>query len=435
MPWAACFIQKSSTSVRVIRSANASKFIHQDWEYIGVTEQPDPVDFCMNVSDSETEGNKRSVRSNAEEPIGFTTEPTNSINETELSEEFKNCEHLSVEQGCYEVLPNGSVYVPLYKTLFYHTDHIINKDSGELFICSDIFDKFTESTKFSSTLSITSLVGSFISAICILLHKLMFLVFKKLRNLPGYCLFSLCIALQTAYICTFISFFRTSESDCTANGMFKAFGFLASFFWMNVMSYDIWRSLRMATAKLRLTGEKPMKTRFAIYSGYAWGSPLFLIIVGLIVNSSPNSDAKYKFLISHETCWFLYKQALLVYFVIPLISLLCINTLLFISCFFMIRGAAMNTAENKADLWLRFLVCIRLSVVMGLTWIFGALSSAVEANWLWHLSVICNVLQGVFIFFSFTFTEKTRLECKKAIARKKSSFSPTQVSSQQSTSV
>ncbi|GFY65937.1 g_PROTEIN_RECEP_F2_4 domain-containing protein [Trichonephila inaurata madagascariensis] len=95
----------------------------------------------------------------------------------------------------------------------------------------------------------------------------------------------------------------------------------------------------------------------------------------------------------------------------------------------------MNTAENKADLWLRFLVCIRLSVVMGLTWIFGALSSAVEANWLWHLSVICNVLQGVFIFFSFTFTEKTRLECKKAIARKKSSFSPTQVSCQQSTSV
>ncbi|GFY65935.1 hypothetical protein TNIN_76671 [Trichonephila inaurata madagascariensis] len=104
MLWAACFIQKSSTAFRVIRSANASKFIHQDWEYTDVTEQPDPVDFCMNVSDSETGGNKRSVRSNAEEPVVFTTEPTNSVNESELSEEFKNCEHLSVEQGCYEVL-------------------------------------------------------------------------------------------------------------------------------------------------------------------------------------------------------------------------------------------------------------------------------------------------------------------------------------------
>ncbi|GFT48800.1 g_PROTEIN_RECEP_F2_4 domain-containing protein [Nephila pilipes] len=435
--WMTCFIQNSSAALRVIRSTNTSKFIHQDWDYTAVTENTVPVDYCMNVSDSETEGKDRTKRSSDEESIASTTKSADSHQVSELSEQFLKCEHSSVEQGCYEILSNGSVHVPLYKTVFPPTDHIISKDTGELFVCSDFLSQALDDTKFSETLATVSLVGTFISSICILLHAVMFLLLKKLRNLPGYCLFALCISLQLAYICSFVSYFRTDESDCTANGIFKAFGLLSSFFWMNVMSYDIWRSLRLATAKLRLTSDKPRMTRFGIYSAYAWGSPLFMIIVGFIVNSSPNSAVEYRLLIAHDTCWFLYRQALLVYFVIPLIILLCINILFFISCFYMVSSAAINTAENKADLWLRFLVCIRLSVVMGLTWIFAVLASAVEVQWLWYLSVICNVLQGVFIFFSFTFSAKTRLECKKAIQRKKSSFSPpTQTSSsQQSTSV
>ncbi|CAL1283298.1 unnamed protein product [Larinioides sclopetarius] len=424
-----CCIQTSWARHRVIRSTNSSQFIHHELE--PTDETSTEVDICMNISDSQSEQNDRSKRS-----VETSTELGEIEDEIEFDERFIECLKSTVEFGCYEIFPNKSVLVPIYdKKQFRPTQYYINPDTKELFICPDFFDDYFDNSKFSQTLAIVSLVGTSISFFCILLHIAMFMAFKKLRNLPGYCLFSLCVALVIAYLCTFIPYSRKKPTDCKAVGVIKAFAFLASFYWMNVMSYDIWRSLRLATAKLRLTGDKPMMTRFAMYSSYAWGIPLFIMIVGIIVDNSPNSDEKYKLIIKDDSCWFYYRQALLVYFAVPLFVLLFLNILLFISSFLMINSATMKKAENKADLWSRFLVSFRLAVVMGLMWIFGVVAAASEQMWLWYFYVLCNVLQGVFIFFSFTFTEKTRKECKKAIAKKKSSAMPTQVSSQQSSSV
>ncbi|KAF8777014.1 probable G-protein coupled receptor Mth-like 3 [Argiope bruennichi] len=421
-----CCIPTCSAGHRVIRSSNSSQFIHHELE--PKEETSEEVDFCMNISDAQSDQRVLSKRSD----VDTSTESVESAEEIEFEQRFVECLKTVVEFGCYEILPNKSVHVPIYnKRQFRPTQYFIDPNTKELFICPDFFDE----SKFPETLAIVSLVGTAISAFCIVLHVTMFMVFKKLRNLPGYCLVSLCVALLVAYLCTFIPYFRKEVSDCTATGVIKAFAFLGSFFWMNVMSYDIWRSLRMATAKLRLTGDRPMLTRFAIYSAYAWGVPLFIIVVGLIVDASPGSDEKYRLIMQHDSCWFRYKQALLVYFAIPLFVLLFFNVALFISSFCMINSATMKKSENKADLWSRFLVSFRLAVVMGLMWIFGVLATSSEAMWLWYLYVLCNVLQGVFIFFSFTFTEKTRKECRKAIAKKKSSTMPTQVSSQQSSSV
>ncbi|KAG8179557.1 hypothetical protein JTE90_016127 [Oedothorax gibbosus] len=350
---------------------------------------------------------------------GNDTEATLEIEDL-YSEEFINCEHTAIEKGCFEIHPNGSVYVPLYKRLFTKRNYVENED-GVIFVCPTFFND-TSYDKFPRAIYIVTLIGTVVSTLCVVVHIVMFLLLPKLRNLPGYCLFSMCIALMVAYICTFIPYARNDNADCTAVGVIKAYGFLASFFWMNVMAYDIWRSLRLATAKLRLSGQRPMMARFAMYSAYSWGCPLLIIIIGFIVNSSENSLMEYRLEITDDQCWFKYKQANLVYFASPLFTMIILNVLLFVSSFVMISSATMNTAENKADLWSRFLVSFRLAVVMGLMWIFGVLATATEAEWLWYFFVICNVLQGMFIFFSFTFTEKTRKEARKALTTKKNTL-------------
>ncbi|GIX75106.1 g_PROTEIN_RECEP_F2_4 domain-containing protein [Caerostris darwini] len=410
-------IRMSPAGHRVARSTNSSR---DEREHVDVN--PPAANSCVNVSNSEDNET--------------TAEPAVEVDESKFRKEFLTCAKSPVECQYYQILPNKSVFVPLYNRLFDTADHTIVKQV--LYICSDFLEESIDDKKFSSALDTVSIVGTSISLVCILLHMAMFLSFRKLRNLPGYCLFSLCVALLAAYVLTLLSYFHYSgakDVDCTAVGGMKAYFFLASLFWMNVMSYDIWRSLRMATAKLRLTGDRPMLVRYAMYSAYSWGFPLAIVLVGVIVDSSPGSDEKYRFTIERGSCWFYYRQALLVYFVVPLVVLLVLNSVLFVWSFCMIVGASLNTAENRADLWSRFLVCVRLAVVMGLMWFFGILAPLTEQSWLWYLYVLCNVLQGVFIFFSFTFTEKTRHECKKAIQGKKSSVIPTQTSSQQSTSV
>ncbi|KFM76505.1 hypothetical protein X975_20581, partial [Stegodyphus mimosarum] len=94
----------------------------------------------------------------------------------------------------------------------------------------------------------------------------------------------------------------------------------------------------------------------------------------------------------------------------------------------MISSASMKTDERKSDQWFYFLVFVRLAAAMGLMWIFGVIAIVTQTTVLWYFYAICNTLHGAFIFFSFTFTEKTRKTCKKAIKKKKSSVLPTHTS-------
>ncbi|KFM76504.1 G-protein coupled receptor Mth2, partial [Stegodyphus mimosarum] len=423
--------EDNSLNRSVIRSTtNFSQYIHIDSRHLPTEESE--VNLCRNDVSTETlipietKYHKRS----ASIRNFITTTTASSVSEIDLSrfsEEFLNCTHSMVEPECYEILANGSVYVPLYFRIFNTTDYVIGEDRI-LFICPNFFPTIVVKPKFTSGLELVTVIGLAISAVFIVLHIIMFIFLKKLRNLPGYCLLSLCVALLMAYTGSFLQYSLGGRIECTWIGMIMFYFYLASFFWMNVMSYDVWRSLRMATSKLRLMTDKPKVVRFALYSTFSWGTPLLILFIAFIVDRTTERP-EYK-LIFTEECWFRYKHALSVYFALPFLILLFLNIMFYISSFCMISSSSMKTAENKSDLWFHFLVSMRLAVAMGLMWIFAVIAVATEATFLWYFYAICGSLQGVFIFFSFTFTEKTRKECKKTIQKKKSSVSRTQTSSQ-----
>ncbi|XP_015906853.2 probable G-protein coupled receptor Mth-like 3 [Parasteatoda tepidariorum] len=415
-----------SESLRIVRSStNLFQFMSHALDSETTTEIPS---FCMPHQEEKT--NEAVTREKRSEPYNASLPNSqnspDSLDLSKFSDAFLECQHVEIEPECYIKLSNGSIKVPLYDRVFDENNYLI-RDNGELLICPEFFDDFSDDSKFSKILDIFSIVGVSISSICITLHIIMFLSLKKLRNLPGYCLFSLCKALLLAYICSFTTFGLPNRNDCTAVGMLMLYAFLASFFWMNAMSFDVWRSLRMATAKLRLVRDRPMLMRYALYCAYSWGVPLLIIVVSLIVNHL-NTDYRYNLIFNINTCWFHYKPALLVYFGAPFFILLFFNILLFIHSFIMITSASMNTAENKAALWSRFLVSMRLAIVMGLTWICGIIATTSRVTAFWYIYTILNTLQGVFIFLCFSFTDKTIKECKRVVGKKKSSLFPSQTS-------
>jgi hypothetical protein len=71
---------------------------------------------------------------------------------------------------------------------------------------------------------------------------------------------------------------------CHSFGFLVHFFFLATFFWLNALAFDIWSTFR----NMRAYGDmiqriKRKRRRFLYYSVYAWGGPLLIVLVTLVV--------------------------------------------------------------------------------------------------------------------------------------------------------
>ena len=64
--------------------------------------------------------------------------------------------------------------------------------------------------------------------------------------------------------------------------VFMYFFFTSSFFWMLVIAFDVWRTLRASATQLRLTAGKQWK-KFGVYSLVGWVAPLTLTTLVVVV--------------------------------------------------------------------------------------------------------------------------------------------------------
>ena len=118
--------------------------------------------------------------------------------------------------------------------------------------------------KFGEYMGIVTFVCLGISIICLVIHIFITLLLPELRNLSGKNLLSLCIALLGGYTSFVVSMFleggggsgsitnvMDEDSGCFILAVFMYFFFLSSFFWMLVMAFDVYRTLKLATKHLQ----------------------------------------------------------------------------------------------------------------------------------------------------------------------------------------
>ncbi|XP_012264182.2 probable G-protein coupled receptor Mth-like 1 [Athalia rosae] len=188
---------------------------------------------------------------------------------------------------------------------------------------------------------------------------------------------------------------------CKSVAILAHFFFLAAFFWLNTMCFNIWwtfRDLRPASL------EKGQETvRLRVYACYAWGGPLLIAGLAALLDHLPQQPG-YMFLkprFGENYCWFYGDTEILVYFFGPVGILLAINLILFaatareLTCGLWKREVVKSTTERAA----LGRVCMKLVVVMGVTWVADVLSWGVGGpQYLWYFTDLINALQGVFIF-------------------------------------
>ena len=240
-----------------------------------------------------------------------------------------------------------------------------------------------------------SFLCGIVSVVCLLMSAMVYML-PKLQNRPGRLLLSLSVCLCIAQILFLVApRAEINSAVCKTVGILDHFFFLASFLWMNVMSFDIYKTFSSAFYSV----ENNQK-HFAFYSLYAWGSSLCITSAGILTDDITTWSFRPKYGVG--ACWITNTKGLIVFFLVPGALLIILNSIFFVLsvrsiCVTKRRSSATLQKKSTCDL----LIYIKLSTVMGLTWIFGFVATWANNKIFWYLFIIFNGLQGLFIFLSF----------------------------------
>ncbi|XP_046390058.1 probable G-protein coupled receptor Mth-like 10 [Ischnura elegans] len=222
-------------------------------------------------------------------------------------------------------------------------------------------------------------VGRTLAALCFAATIAVYACIPELRNLHGKMLMSHLTSLLAADIVCIFAIIYSLEVGldwCLFFGFGIQFFFLSSFFWLNIICYDIFITFRQF-GPLKLMRPAEEKRKMIMYSLYAWGAPVIILAVSVtleLVPGLPPSTIKPDFRLN--ICWFYTDIAGLLYFLGFSSLLLGSNIVLFIMTavkLFKIRKATAFLEDRTSVLEMeavkrnkkRFHMYVRLLLMMG----------------------------------------------------------------------
>ncbi|CAL8146649.1 unnamed protein product [Orchesella dallaii] len=294
-----------------------------------------------------------------------------------------------------------------------------------LFMCNGNETDLEQDLENVKSVSYLYMIGMYIGAIFHFLTSLVYLITWSKQNIYGRTLCSCTVALffmqiflGTAHLLGIIGDEETRESTyCFLNGVAAHFFFIAAFTWLLILNINLWLTFRspfgIGAGESRVSERK----RFLIYSGVGWGFPLLVTGISVLL------DLSYKCRTSRiptpeygvNTCFIAtWSQGYYVYYILAvLMGITLVFAALTLTALFSYQKATSNVgASRRAENMRTFLLFLKLSVVMGLTWVFEVVSWALtkedEAySWFWLIFDMYNVLSAILIFIIFVCQQNT----------------------------
>ncbi|CAL1687354.1 unnamed protein product [Lasius platythorax] len=177
------------------------------------------------------------------------------------------------------------------------------------------------------------IILNIVSLLFLLMTFMVYSILPELRNIHGYMLRryvgSLFVGGIFYLVIQLIEIPNIGNYACFVIAFVTYFFLLASYFWLNVISFDMWQTFR----KFRpLQGNVKQRERkkIVLYSIYAWGSPIILVVVCGIMEFVPNlSENLIRPRFGVDYCWFSEDMAIILYCYVPMsiniISSICLS--------------------------------------------------------------------------------------------------------------
>lgn len=241
----------------------------------------------------------------------------------------------------------------------------------------------------------TSGILTLISVVFLLATIIVYTYLPQMRDLQGMCYLCTCISMSLGFMSLGMLQLNPGFRNeiCTVTGFLVYAWMMATFFWMNVICINTYRTV-IDAAYLQKTEKK----QYFLYSLYAWGCTAFFLIVAIITNFVEGSHWKPGF--GDGNCWFNGRSETWLFFYGPIAILVTANVILFILSSYNLWQQTKKYEVNKLNnLKHRFRLSLKLFLVMGISWIFEIASFAHgEQHIIWKIMDTFNCLQGVIIF-------------------------------------
>ncbi|XP_033097905.1 adhesion G-protein coupled receptor G6-like [Anneissia japonica] len=267
-------------------------------------------------------------------------------------------------------------------------------------------------------LDLVTYIGCGVSIACLILTVVTILSIPSLRKRqPQKIMVSLCVSL----ICLYTTFIFGVDTANPGTAGCKTVAVLLHYLLLTSVAWTAVEATNMYLYIIQVFDAR--KSHFMLISStLAWGLPCVPPIVLLSIDISYYNNKKYCYLSATEVEVFIYA------IIIPIGVVILCNFVIFVliikKVFF--SSSMMNGPLDKKEKKKRLVNAIAISLLLGLTWIFGFLSFENAAD-IVFLILFCvfNSFQGVAIFYLFCLRQK---ECKQAwknllgISKAKSSY-------------
>ncbi|KAF4521324.1 hypothetical protein B566_EDAN002328 [Ephemera danica] len=228
-------------------------------------------------------------------------------------------------------------------------------------------DNVEESQRISWYISVTC---ELVSLVLLVLTLVAYLVSPNVNNLHCRCLMAHCTFLIITYFIAVVDAFTLKYDVYTRICFYLdttwSYFRLISFFWLQVMAFDIWRTFRK---NLNMSFDQKQCKLFWIYFAFALIGPTILLIIGMSIEAASSSEYQYNRM---GLCF--REMATYYIFIIPTLVITISNLIFFVVTAIRIyqlkkeTETSLNTTDSKTHNQMeqqRFKLYLKLFAVMG----------------------------------------------------------------------
>lgn len=324
-----------------------------------------------------------------------------------------NGSYIGLSPNEYTLLPNLTV---IYKNSRYNFGEYTYVN-GTIFIFVGFQREHREDTvvffEKSTILKIFNFSCFMLSELFLIALIFTYVLFKELRTLPGKNLLSLAVSLALAdFLWAFSGEIASSEVSCFVVAVGIQYFYLVYFAACTVIACHSCYVFGRTVAILPSAEEENRK--FIIYFSVTWFVPALFVALFVALDQTGRFAVDYGVHVGKAVCFLGTKDAALYSFVLPIGLSLLFNIAMFVHVakrFF--KNHRTNSQFLPSELQRKrarenVIVCIRLSTLMGFSWLFIFLHLLMESTTrvFLYLFVAFVGLQGVFVGVAFVFNRK-----------------------------
>ena len=318
------------------------------------------------------------------------------------------------EQSDWLLHDNLSLFYKVTGMFFEYGDYSIKNNTvwlclSEKHLLNQPTIRIEISSIHDNILSLLSMVAIIISLTSLLALVIIYSIFPCLRNLPGKNLMLMSTALAIAQLLWLLQDQISSifSRRCDVTLIALHYFFLATFTSSGSIAYHSYKTF-YSISKGRLRGTE---SRFVWYMLYSLGCPAITVALFWFIDFYDVLNFDYSK--TNTICWFSKGHSVYIAFFGPIFLQLFINLVLFLATLkwiYKCSQASLALGEKNSGVKRQNIgIYLRMSALMGLTWIFGGLLLTFPGVLVLDYSFnVVNGLQGLYVALAFLSTKSVR---------------------------